>query len=1059
MNEFATPPAAITTPLANFSMSLSPNQEDIAKNLQGWLSNHPSPLAKALAQGMGGSFQESEMRILEQEIIKKFIPLPEAEKYLKVLCKMVDAINASSPDKLPAPRIPLLSARPKNPFVGILPEAMQQARLWRETTKKLITQKYLNPSETPSPLSPKASIGLLFSSAILHGGLVDSDLLVSLARALDSPKDTLALYAQRLSVELSISWQGESNSEYRLWYPDALTGTLISKLEDGVISAWMSGNTKPVESDKDIRALLWSSIAAFFKQSRPAQARPTSLGALLEAAKGDLFTRIPPVLMSYSSRKLVSHSPGRHVLNRLHQISMPSTPSLPQRRHESTDVITTLNFHSEDLNDLEPVWLGKLRQAFKGQIRGQVISNLAKTSPQNGSPEALYHGFAMHLVSGLSGSGKRLALTTAKSYLVTVAKNLGGRLGNVSPAALQREILEDLYAEILEDASQDGSTRGLRRHHARALGEFHSFLVREHQLEAINNRSVLGIGKGLVPVDANLITYDEYEAIHNALPATLRSLHPTLPSIDTLGKAAQLLFMLAFKCGLRRMEALMLKCNDFAEHHPAELLIRPSDARQLKTKSSTRKLPLYALLDDSELLALRTWKASRLKDFPGKTASEVFLFALPELGNAVITQDQIFPVIHEAMRKAAGDETLRFHHLRHSFASWTFMRLMLSDLNAFPVLFPHHLQTTAVLSRSKEFRHQLYGRDDPTRRHTYAVASLLGHSGPDVSLEHYIHVCDLLFMLWRDQDVSAPATKPLKLEASRPKSTFYRWIEDDPSQVPFRLLKKNHGFSKKFRRTHARQNATITGLSPVTSTSVNLEPAIFQKVWNLLFEHSFHGRPLEEVSLEAGLPLDAAQKMLKAAQDISDQRISRGSKGFQHRMKEMNFDRRNKAKFIRIPCPEEPRTQPDKAIAADLAEKLSELIKNQPDLCKSVFDYYIENAWNDRNHLPFKDPENPQPARDFIQFLAELGISKTSLQMLSYDPSERSRNTVAWKKTLQLPKDYPIRKIEAPGNTSVKSRKWIAIKPVFDTGVLDDSASIAFRYLMVMGAIVTAGIY
>ena len=1043
-------------------LSLSPKQVDIARDLQEWLSRQTSSLAKALVQEKGGKFPAYEMRLLEQEIIKRFNPLPEAEKFLKVLCKMVDAINASADEKLPAPRIPHLSAREKNPYVGGIPNTLQQTRLWRATIQQMVTQKTMeSATDQPRKTSPDAALGLLFGSAILHGGLADANLLVALAHALCKPQDTFAFYGNRLSIELSISWRGESGSEHRFWYPDALTGTMISKLDTSIMATWLSQDAEQPLSDKLAQALLWKAIKAFFKDSRlNVDARPKSLGALLKAVGVDMKTRIPTVLVNYACRGLVSHSPGRHVLNRLYKVSQTLTP-LAIERQESADLITGLNLRTENLDDLEPVWLGKLRRAFKEESREKVLRELALLVPPAGSPEACFHEFAIHLVSNLSASGNRLALSTAKSYLMTAAKTLGGRLGDVSPSELQEEPLEDLYTEILEDAAEEKGSKGLKRRIAKVLREFHSFLVRQYHIDSINDRTVLGIGTGLVPVDANLITYDEYAQIHRALPDTLRRLHPTLPALNKLGEVARLLFMLAFKCGLRRMEALMLKCNDLAEHHPAELLIRFSDARRLKTKSSTRKMPLYALLDASELEALRSWKTSRLAEYPGKPASEVFLFAIPELGNDVTKQDLIFPVIHTSMRDVAGDPSLRFHHLRHSFASWTFLRLMLSDLNDVPPLFPEQPQTTALLNLSREFRQQLFGRADPTRRNTYAVASLLGHSGPDVSLEHYIHVCDLLFMLWRDQDVSAPARKPLKIEASRPKSTFYRWVANDPSQVPARLARKQPWFRERFPKTRISKPAEPAPPSILQNT-VKLAPTIFRSIWEILFEHTYHGHALDELCLGKGIPLDAVRKMLERANEIRNRKVVRGKKGFQHRMLEMTFDRRHMDERTRLPCPEAPRTNNDKAIAENLAGSLSVLMEKQPDLCRTVFDYYVENAWSDRNHLPFKDPEAPVDARNFIQFLEALGIKKSRLDMLAYDPAERSRNLTAWRTALDLPKGYPIRKIATSSKTSIKARKWLAIKPIFNTDsaetTTEDKTSIAFRYLMVMGAIITAGL-
>lgn len=117
---------------------------------------------------------------------------------------------------------------------------------------------------------------------------------------------------------------------------------------------------------------------------------------------------------------------------------------------------------------------------------------------------------------------------------------------------------------------------------------------------------------------------------------------------------------------------------------------------------------------------------------------------------------------------------MHYHHLRHSFATWTFTRLMLSDLAQIPDLLPGHDATNSWLKESKQFREQLYGYHVHTRKHAYVVASLLGHSGPSISFEHYVHSLEWLLPLFLSNSALFASTTAELIKASNiPASTAY----------------------------------------------------------------------------------------------------------------------------------------------------------------------------------------------------------------------------------------------------------------------------------------------
>jgi integrase len=740
-------------------------------------------------------------------------------------------------------------------------------------------------------------------------------------------------------------------------------------------------------------------------------------------------------------------------------------PRLPQQQTQNqsppAERSLTVNQTVDNLDDLEPYWLAELRLVFKTTNRNDLCDKLHSISLKFpvATVENCFANFAFRLVSSKSESGNILAINTAKSYLITVAKRLGGRLGSEDPSSLDVETLENLYVEILEDADEASGAKKQRRQIARALREFHYYLVQVYGYEAINAREVLGFGKGLVPVDANLIQFDEYHRIYNFIPQLIKHDHPRMTAQDKFINAAQLIFMLAFRCGLRRMEVLKLKIEDFKEASLAELLIRPNDARRLKTKSSTRKLPIHHLLTNTELSALRNWKKQRLSELAvNGLKHEQFLFGIPELGYAFIPQETLFPIIHQAMRSVTQDSTLRFHHLRHSFATWTFLRLMLADMPKIPVLFPRQPETQQYLEDSKVFKRRLYGLNDPTRKHVYSVASLLGHSGPEISLEHYVHCCDLLLAAWLSEDLSAPTQNMVRMQSDRAQSTGYRWTLHGIHQTSFQLLKK------RWPKLVSKPSSPVAGTLKIQASPLRQgvealgDAKIFQKMYDLLYQHGMHGTSLDELAIEAGYSEIFVQAVFQQMILTRDMQVDRGGKGYRHRMVEEVLDRRYTDQIKRLACPVAPHSAKDKAIQASLAPKFIMAMKTKPDLCRQVFDYYINHAWQSRNDLVFKNPYTPQSALQFMEFLDLIGIKKSSLRFVSYDTALRSSSLANWKEKLGLSFRHKVEKLAPPRLPNTSAKQWLGIKPIFEDesnlhqkgGV--EVSSIAFRFLMVLSA-------
>jgi integrase len=249
---------------------------------------------------------------------------------------------------------------------------------------------------------------------------------------------------------------------------------------------------------------------------------------------------------------------------------------------------------------------------------------------------------------------------------------------------------------------------------------------------------------GLVKVDASLITVDEYLEVLQRLVGSKNFADSNDRS------AARVALILGYRCGLRRAEVEWLRVSDFDRVN--YLHVRPTEMRALKTSNSRRDLPLELLVPAEELAHVRR-RISQVralaleKKIPLQGA---LLFS--EAGDPARLMDfnaKVLGMIRWAFQAderrdwAPIDPSFRFHRLRHSCATVTFLRLW-PELHAIAQhIFGKKAKAILqwVIEDSKHFRERLMG-SSVTEVDLQAIALLLGHGSAATSLEHYVHVLD-----------------------------------------------------------------------------------------------------------------------------------------------------------------------------------------------------------------------------------------------------------------------------------------------------------------------------
>jgi integrase len=714
---------------------------------------------------------EKQLKQLKTAIVDDYGRGEAGRDALIIIARVLETENRFRIIPLPVPEVPRTQPRQTNPVEHTnAVDAIRTMRWLQAAVHKWIDAVKPPKSDKNDPAfrpddseydenssESRVPAGLIALSAIVEGDLLHHTSVHALRLRLLEPKcpiewwfevpsegqARLPFQISRPFIDLSLGWGSTDDAELRRWFPDPQTACLIAR----------SYRKQTLDIDENATRLsqLWFEIRdGLLTHGGKIDSPPRSLAALLSVVRLSRFVdNYPALLVNYCGRRIVSHSVRRLILPRFagerlrfapHDIS-ESTPIPAFPLSQSLDTAPQISSSR---------WYRDLLDAFKEEDGDQVQRNLERlVASLTNYPDSArcIMGFAAFAVANDSAAGNHLAPSTVRSYTSVVARYLGGYLRGEHPISFSPSELISIYGEVLDLADQARNARAARRRLGRALWEFHHYLVTKHGIPNVNKGEVFGIGRDLVPVDANLLTPDEYFKVRDKV----LELAPK-SELGDLGDLARILLSLGFWLGLRRTEAHGLRTIDVCELGLPMLVIRPWDGRHLKSKSSTRVLPL-ALLPEDELLDVLKWTYKRREELDG-VGNEQFLFGLPKLAQDQVTVE-VFALVQRAMREVTGDHTLHYHHLRHSAASWAFLRLCVSDFREVIDLFPEP-KTTDLLRDSERFRSIIYSAfpinkgearyelseedryatDGPIRQHSFAIALLLGHADPSTTLEH-----------------------------------------------------------------------------------------------------------------------------------------------------------------------------------------------------------------------------------------------------------------------------------------------------------------------------------
>lgn len=419
----------------------------------------------------------------------------------------------------------------------------------------------------------------------------------------------------------------------------------------------------------------------------------------------------------------------------------------------------------------------------------------------------------------------------------------------------EEEDFEILYEDILEYKTFTRGNKDLG-YYAKLFNRMHIFASNKYQFPKV---TIEYSQKGR-RVRSEVISPQAYKTIINQI----------LASVDILERdMLVLIFILAYRTGMRKKEILGLKFNDIeglTQLQPS-VVIRPNIYRSTKTQSSIRRIPVFALLKPDELMLFLNYIQSNIGTNPNR-----FIFTLssdrqPLHDHAPL---QLFKrVLKDITIKSDPEIKYTFHGFRHT---------AMTNLSLVLMGHKHLIQSLTDYSEEDVLRikHGLLGEHIAAQDHWYALAGVMGHLSPQRSFEYYNYIATLMATYeLSEANIKLPTQIINNITGFTNKQLVQNHADIDNNTVSLPSIR-----SLIFRSIHqGRRKSSIFTIENVTSQSFSsFSPTINDELFmrygintvEQLLSLSDTGISLTEAATILNISFDDAQTLTERAYKMTN---------------------------------------------------------------------------------------------------------------------------------------------------------------------------------------------
>jgi len=590
-------------------------------------------------------------------------------------------------------------------------------------------------------LSAEQRTSQIALSAIVFGGLLSKAELVDLVNHGSKDCNFFKCY---MWFDLSADEKKAVPGTIRRWFADPISSQLFSRYRfDSLKQKSKLSVERFTIGDHWDEDMLWQNVLKLLKVYQlPDDKLPNSLGELLKWITAAFDISIPPYVVDFATGRNPSYS----MMHKAWMRAITGKPTvesnvLTDSENISNKDVQTKNAEDEGEGNVLRVVVSSdeseiIRRIHKAIVRDD-IEGLEKYLEEVGnilSPASQYIAeYYVALINGGRGSGRFKHKGESIKKYFDFGKEFVAQAQGRDIKTMGIESIENLYEDIFEK-------QGTQKRQSRAgkfLKGFHNFLAKKYHIEGIVFEELDGFVSERHSVNANVIIPQHYTDVLDILWASREF-------SDRIGGIRYLMTVLAFRINMRRQEIRRLRLCDVRLTR-TQMFVHVVDTEDGKVKSISGKrwLPAHDLFNDEELKFMRVWHEVRSSEAKSKRA---LLFSESSVNSELLSRYKTFDVILKKIREVTGDAEMRFHSLRHSFATWLLVSI---EANRIPEVLDSRLSVFSPQGgiQKAKFKTILDGTG-PTKKVLYQLALLMGHSTPSMTLLHYIHTCDWILYHW-----------------------------------------------------------------------------------------------------------------------------------------------------------------------------------------------------------------------------------------------------------------------------------------------------------------------
>lgn len=843
------------------------------------LYNEKEKLLSVLPTGIcRGDYGASLKRDELEDILNPLRGKVSAQNYVSLVSFLARGLEKGRIDlgwEVAIPAIPVTILRDISRFTPHNFQGLQRLRL--------IESAYLNSFKNIQDVTPEHRLGRLLLAAILYGGLLQNQWLEPWLKALNSK---VRWNGKDVWLEMERVWQyprdasdgsdkqKRSTQELivmtRRWFADSFTCALIV--------TWLQFP----EPDRLVTHKLpnpYNLIKKFLKHiGFPSKEIPENITGLLDMAETFHGLKVSPFLASYAAGGIRAVSLPAETWTRLcTRKVVPREVNKYDEDYPDQELLTACN-NNFTPSQSRPTYLSEQHKMLK-QMR-KLFSQKSSVIKGNAAIRAELSAFVdshnpiiCPLIRYLAEWFNFLLTPKGKNKPVSVVRYFGAIASKLLVVCGNNDLLEfeameftECYDQMVSLVSKKAE-KGVAR---KTLGRFHDFLVRRHEApqldQAIFSRRS---GPPETTVDANLIGQNDFDRVKIALGWNNEKRLP-------IATASLLIAILGFRCGMRRNEVRFLRIRDIHGSHRPEIVLRATSMRRLKSRNSTRRLPIHVLLTPDELALLMNW-VEQYRD----RSRDSLIFCMNGMPFEPLSDALVFVPIRQAMKLVTGDASLRYHHLRHSFANWLLIRLTgraetLRGTAPFLAHYEFHIE------RINQLRTELLGNEHLGRKGAFVVASLCGHADLETTFTSYIHICDWLLK----HELSSSSAIPhcdaelVMAVAGISRATVYRAINHKKNAKELATWDWEEIFYHSNKSIAQYIDPLIATVKRYKGETIEfkeekIDVCFWERVQRALTMYQVEGAELKEISSKLDVSQDEAMSWFQNARFLAEMKTSR----------------------------------------------------------------------------------------------------------------------------------------------------------------------------------------